>query len=165
MLSLDMIAYNPAGANHDKVRFYDYNGAGSIKSALAAAFASYSGGLATLNSGTIGASDHRPFEQAGVDAALVIEYNVWTNPYYHQATDAVETSGNIDYVYATKVTRGVLGYLATAAGLDLALRPVDGHGQRPGLDPGLRRQRLRNRRHPRPGHGLCRACTPRTHSA
>jgi hypothetical protein len=52
-----------------------------------------------------------------VDAALVIEYNVWSNPYYHQLTAAVETVGNIDYVYATKVTRGVMGYLATAAGL------------------------------------------------
>jgi len=131
MLSLDMIAYNPA-ANHDTVRFYDsvVRPTDTIKSALATAFASYSGGLATFNAGTINASDHYPFELAGVDAALVIEYNVWSNPYYHQLTDAVETADNIDYVYATKVTRGVMGYLATAAGLrgpsELLTATVDG---------------------------------------
>ncbi len=165
MLSLDMIAYNPAGDNHDKVRFYDYNGVGSIKSDLAAAFASYSGGLATLDSNTLGGSDHRPFEQAGVDAALVIEYNVWTNPYYHQATDAVETAGNIDYVYATQVTRGVLGYLATAAGCARPDRTADGHRQRPGLDAGLRRQQPRHRGRSGPRHGHGWACTPKTRSA
>ena len=130
MLSLDMIAYNPPGTHHDKVRFYDSNGVGQIKSDLATAFASYSGGLATVDSGTINASDHYPFELAGVDAALVIEYNVWSNPHYHKATDAVETPDYIDYAYATKVTRGVMGYLATAAGLaspsDLLTVTVDG---------------------------------------
>ena len=76
----------------------------------------------TVNSGASSASDHHPFELAGVDAALVIEYDVWSNPHYHKATDAVETAGYIDYAYATKVTRGVLGYLATAAGLRDDLR-------------------------------------------
>jgi hypothetical protein len=130
MLSLDMIAYNPPGTHHDKVRFYDSNGVGRIKADLATAFASYSGGLATVDSGKINASDHYPFERVGVDAALVIEYNVWSNPHYHKATDAVETLNYIDYAYATKVTRGVMGYLATAVGLtspsDLLTVTVDG---------------------------------------
>jgi hypothetical protein len=117
MLSLDMIAYNIPGTGHDTVRFYDYVPGGAIKADLAAAFAAYGGGLATLDSGQEYGSDHSPFEQKGFDAALVIEYAVRDNPYYHRAGDAVETANYIDYVYATKVTRGVLGYLATAAGI------------------------------------------------
>ncbi len=117
MVSLDMIAYNIPGTGHDTVRFYDYIRGGVIKSQLAAAFAAYGGGLATVDSGQEYGSDHSPFEQKGFDAALVIEYAVRDNPYYHRAGDAVETANYIDYVYATKVTRGVMGYLATAAGL------------------------------------------------
>jgi hypothetical protein len=130
MLSLDMIAYNPPGTHHNKVRFYDSNGVGRIKSDLATAFASYSDGLTTEDAGKVNVSDHYPFELAEVDAALVIEYNVWSNPHYHKATDAVETPNYIDYAYATKVTRGVMGYLATVAGLaspsDLLTVTVDG---------------------------------------
>ena len=130
MLSLDMIAYNIPGTGHDTVRFYDSVPGGAIKSELAAAFAAYGGGLATVDSGLEYGSDHSPFEQKGFDAALVIEYAVRDNPYYHKATDAVESANYIDYVYATKVTRGVLGYLATAAGLispsDLLTATVSG---------------------------------------
>ncbi|NUQ63357.1 MAG: M28 family peptidase, partial [Pirellulales bacterium] len=117
MVSLDMIAYNPAGANHDKVRLYDAASGGRVKGDLAVAFAAYGSGLATVDSGLISASDHAPFDQRGFDAALVIEHEVWSNPYYHQATDAVETAGYIDYAFATKVTRAVAGYLAGAAGV------------------------------------------------
>jgi hypothetical protein len=117
MLSLDMIAYNIPGTGHDTVRFYDWNGVGRIKSDLAAAFAEHGGGLATLDSGAEYGSDHYWFERMGFDAVLVIEYAVRDNPHYHKAADAVETVDYIDYVYATKITRGALGYLATAAGL------------------------------------------------
>lgn len=117
MVELDMIAYNPA-TNHDAVRLYDAVVGGSIKSALATAITTYGRGLSYEDSGQNGQSDHRPFEQQGYDAALMIEYNVWSNPYYHRATDAVETAGLIDYTYATQVTCAVTGYLATAAGLE-----------------------------------------------
>lgn len=117
MLSLDMIAYNISGDGYDAVRLYDSVTGGVIKSQLAAAFAEYGGGLATVDSGHETGSDHDWFEQKGFDAALVIEHDVWSNPYYHRAEDAVESTNYIDYAYATKVTRGVLGYLATAAGV------------------------------------------------
>ncbi|MCY2991905.1 MAG: M28 family peptidase, partial [Planctomycetota bacterium] len=117
MLSLDMVAYNTAGTGHDTVRLYDWNGAGTIKSNIAAAFAAYSGGLLTLDSGAEFGSDHYWFEQGGFDAALVSEYAMRDNPYYHRAGDVVESANYLDYAYATKVTRGVLGYLATAAGV------------------------------------------------
>ena len=88
-----------------------------IKSQLATAFAAYAGGLTTVDGGHSTASDHYWFEKRGIDAALVIESGWASNPYYHRAGDAVETENYIDYAYATKSTRGTLGYLATAAGL------------------------------------------------
>jgi hypothetical protein len=124
MLSLDMIAYNVPDTGHDTVRFYDSVTGGVIKSQLAAAFAAYGGGLATVDSGRENGSDHYWFEQRGFDAALVIEYAVRYNPYYHRAGDAVETAGYIDYEYATKVTRATLGYLATKAGLHVPSPPL-----------------------------------------
>jgi hypothetical protein len=117
MVNLDMIAYNPAGSNQDRVRLYDYVAGGAIKSALGAAFADYGGGIVAVDSGQNGQSDHRPFEQQGYDAAMVIEHAVWTNPHYHLATDAIDTPGYLDYDFATNVTTAVAGYLATAAGV------------------------------------------------
>ncbi len=117
MISLDMIAYNPGGLN--KVRLYDYVPGGEIKADLAAAFDAYGRGVtAVVESASIGASDHRPFEQRGFDAALVIEHEVWSNPYYHQASDSVDTFGYLDYEFASKVTGAIAGYLVTEAVLD-----------------------------------------------
>lgn len=120
MVNLDMIAYNPAGANHDKVSLYDRIVGGSMKANLASAIATYAPGITSVDSGQIWGSDHSPFEERGGDyhdAALMIEYNHGTNPNYHQLTDAVETPGNIDYAFATQITRAATGYLAGAAGL------------------------------------------------
>jgi len=117
MVNLDMIAYNPQGSNHDTVRLYDVNAAGTMKSALDAAFAAYGRGVDAIDTGQNGQSDHKSFEDRGFDAALVIEYEVWSNPYYHSPLDSVDTAGYIDYAFATKVTAAVTGYLASAAGL------------------------------------------------
>lgn len=117
MISLDMIAYNPGGLN--KVRLYDYVPGGGIKADLATAFDAYGRGVtAVVETASIGASDHRPFEQRGFDAALVIEHEVWNNPYYHQSSDSVDTLGYLDYAFASKVTGAVAGYLVTEAVLD-----------------------------------------------
>lgn len=117
MISLDMIAYNPGGLN--KVRLYDYVPGGEIKANLAAAFDAYGRGVtAVVETSPIGASDHRPFEQRGFDAALVIEHEVWSNPFYHKLSDSVDTLGYLDYQFASKVTGAVAGYLVTEAVLD-----------------------------------------------
>ncbi len=118
MISLDMIAYNPAGGQHDTVRLYDWVSGGSMKTSLASAMATYATGISTVDAGQMWGSDHSPFESAGFDAAMVIEASYSSNPYYHKATDAVETAGYLDYAFATEITRGVTGYLASAAGLE-----------------------------------------------
>jgi len=117
MLSLDMIAYNPAGADHNTALIYGRIASDSIKQALADAIALYGGGVTSSIQGQLDASDHAPFEWRGFQACLLIEGAVSSNPYYHQLTDNVDMSGYIDYLYATNMTRAATGYLATAADL------------------------------------------------
>lgn len=115
MISLDMIAYNPAGATHDQARLYTSNGAGNtVTSGLDAALETY-GGLTAVFSGGISASDHYPFGTRGFPSALLIESSWPTNPNYHRAGDTVDTAGYIDYEYATAMTRGVVGFVASEA--------------------------------------------------
>ena len=75
MVNLDMIAYNPDGANKNKVRLYDYIVGGAIKSDLITAFDTYGSGVVAVDSGQNGQSDHRPFEQQGFDAAVEMIQN------------------------------------------------------------------------------------------
>ena len=118
MVNLDMIAYNQPGEDHDVVSILDGDGVSNVKPNLVSAISSYSGGVTARDEGSTSLSDHFYFDFFGIDAAMAIESamgSVTNNPYYHQATDAVDTPGYIDYEYATKITRGVAGYLAQAA--------------------------------------------------
>lgn len=112
MISLDMIAYN--GSNSNRASIYGREESSPLKDALALAAELY-GGLTAVDFGRLDASDHAPFEDAGFQACLLIEYDVWTNPHYHRPTDTVDTPGYIDYAYATDMVRSAVGYLATAA--------------------------------------------------
>jgi len=112
MISLDMIAYNGSGS--DQARIYGRQQSEPLKDALALAAALY-GGLTAVDFGPLNASDHAPFEDAGFQACLLIEYDVWDNPHYHRQTDSVDTPGYIDYAYATDMLRSAVGYLATSA--------------------------------------------------
>jgi len=113
MISLDMIAYNPAGAN--KANVYGRSTSNPVKNALANAISTY-GNLIPVIGGDVPASDHAPFESAGFQAALLIEYGWGSNPCYHKASDSTGTANYIDFAYATSMTRGTVGYLAAAAG-------------------------------------------------
>ncbi len=114
MISLDMIAYNPTGSGYNSANIYGRTTSDPLKNALADALWTY-GGLTSYIGGPIDASDHAPFEWQGKQACLLIEANVWSNPYYHQQADSVDTPNYIDYAYATNMVRGTVGYLATAA--------------------------------------------------
>jgi len=113
MISLDMIAYNPNGSN--QARIYGRDASASIKGELAEAISLYGGGIASFDSGRLDASDHAPFEAAGFPACLLIEYNVWSNPYYHKSTDSVDTPDYIDYAFATNMVSSTVGFLADNA--------------------------------------------------
>jgi len=115
MIELDMIAYNPAGVDHDQAYVYGRTASDPWRSSVAAAIATY-GGLTMTVGGDLPYSDHAPFEAAGYDAALVIERAWSTNPNYHRATDSVDTVNYIDYIYASDLTRGTVGFMAEQAG-------------------------------------------------
>jgi autotransporter-associated beta strand protein len=117
MVSLDMIAYNPAGVHYNKAYVYGRTASDPIKNDLAAAISSYGNGITYEIGGDLPASDHAPFEANGDQACLLIEHAVWNNPYYHGASDSVDTAGYIDYAFGTKMTQSVVGWLATKAAL------------------------------------------------
>ncbi len=114
MISLDMIAYNPDGSHKDEANIYGRTPSSTIKSDLAAALTAYTD-ITPVIGGAVDASDHAPFEDEGFQACLLIEYNVWSNPYYHQQTDTVDSAGYIDYAYATQMTAATVGYLTEKA--------------------------------------------------
>jgi len=113
MISLDMIAYNGSGEN--KAKIYGRSSSDVLKQGLADAVSLYGDGLSADVLGTLNASDHAPFEDNGFQAALLIEYDVWDNPYYHQSGDSVDTLGYIDYAFATNMVGSTVGFLADAA--------------------------------------------------
>lgn len=120
MISADMVAYDPSTNN---TNIYGKTASNPIKNALAAAVAEYGNGLTYTIGGDQPYSDHDPFELAGYQACLLIEGQVWNNPYYHTQQDSYEQSGNLNFPYAVKMTRSLVGWLVDAAGVDV---PYDG---------------------------------------
>jgi hypothetical protein len=113
MISMDMIAYNGSGSN--RARIYGNDDSVPLKDALGQAVALYGHGLTAVDSGVLDLSDHAPFQNLGFQACLLIEYDVWDNPYLHDLRDTVDTPGYIDYVFATNMVRSAVGYLAESA--------------------------------------------------
>jgi hypothetical protein len=118
MISADMVSYDEGG---NLCRTYGRTSSNPLKLALGEAIATY-GGLNWTNYGQMDASDHAPFEWQGFQACCLIEQYT-DNPYYHQTTDSVDMAGYINYPFAVKMTRSVVGYLVDAAGVDVV---VDG---------------------------------------
>ncbi len=113
MVQLDMVAYDP---NTDLARIYQRSGS-AVAAALATAVDEYGNGLASMDPGWNGQSDHAPFDSAGFDACMLIESEVWNNPYYHSSQDTFEQPGNLNFPYAVKMTRSLVGWLVDAAGV------------------------------------------------
>ncbi|MFQ5807637.1 MAG: M28 family peptidase [Phycisphaerae bacterium] len=112
MISTDMVAYN-SGANRA-----DINGRSAsnpIKYALADAVTEYGDGLSYSIGGQADYSDHAPFEWAGFQACILIED--WGNPYYHTQNDNVDMPNYIDYAFAVRMTRSIVGFLVDHAGV------------------------------------------------
>jgi hypothetical protein len=117
MLQLDMIAYNPAGVYHNQAYVYGRPASDPWRSNVATAVSTY-GGLTMTVGGDLPYSDHAPFEARGYDATCLIERAWSTNPHYHRATDSVDTPNYIDYIYASNMTRGAVGFMADQAGTE-----------------------------------------------
>ncbi|MBU0641556.1 MAG: M28 family peptidase [Planctomycetes bacterium] len=118
MISADMVAYDPST---NRARVYGRT-ASPVKDDLGAAIIEYGDGLTWIDSGWISASDHAPFDSAGFDACLLIEAEVWNNPYYHTQDDNFENPNNLNFEFAVKMTRSAVGYLVDNAVVHV---PVD----------------------------------------
>ena len=113
MVAADMIAHNYSGEN--LMRVASKTGTSAIQDDLGAALQTY-GGLTTIVKNSASNSDHVPFEENGFPACLLIEdYSGVRNTNYHKTTDSVDTSGYLDYAFATNNTRGLVGWLAEEA--------------------------------------------------
>jgi hypothetical protein len=111
MISMDMIAYDPATnrAAIDGISSYS-----PIALAFQDATISYGGLQVTMLSDQLG-SDHLPFGDAGYQACCLIESRFEDNPCYHRACDSVDTIDYINYAYATNMARSIAGFLADNA--------------------------------------------------
>jgi len=114
MISIDMICYDTGDRFHANLWGADPLTT-SLKSSLTSALVTY-GGLTMNDSGAGGNySDHNPFENVGKPGVMLTE---WPKNYsMHTANDNVDIPGYMDYEFGTRTTRGVVAYLATAAGL------------------------------------------------
>ncbi len=121
MISADMVAYN---SGNDDAYIYGHNASNPLKTSLGEAVTTYGNGLSYSINGAFDASDHAPFEWAGFQACLLIE-DVWANPYFHTPYDNVDMPNYIDYDYAVRMTRSVVGYLVDNAGV-IVLEPCVG---------------------------------------
>ena len=117
MISADMVAYDP---DTDHCNIYGRTASNPIKTLLAAAVAEYGDGLTYTIGGDVPASNHAPFENYGFQACLLIEGEVWDNPYYHTQQDSYEQPGNLNFPYAVKMVRSVVGFLVDHAAVQVA---------------------------------------------
>ena len=122
MISADMVAYDP---DTDHANIYGRTASDPIKTALGEAVTEYGDGLTYTIGGDVPASNHAPFENQGFQACLLIEGEVWDNPYYHSQQDSYEQPGNLNFPYAVKMVRSVVGFLVDHAGVQVAPIFVD----------------------------------------
>ena len=111
MISTDMVACDPNNAA--RCNIYGRTASNAIKQAVAAAVDEYGEDLAATIRGSSSGSDHYSFELAGYQACLLIE--AASNPYYHTARDNYEQAGNLNFAFARKMARSVVGWLVDQA--------------------------------------------------
>ena len=112
MVSLDMVAHQVSGASSNTANIEGWPAMAPIKNDLKAAVETY-GGMNTFQPSQPGDSDHVAFMNAGFQACVLIEAQWDTNPYFHKPSDSVDTPGDINWVYATKMCKSAIGFFAT----------------------------------------------------
>jgi hypothetical protein len=122
MISADMVAYD---TGTDNCNVYGRSASDPIKQAMADAVAEYGSGLGATIGGDTPYSDHAPFEAAGLQACLLIEGLVWSNPFYHTQDDNFENPDNLNFDYAEKMARSVVGWLVDAAGVHVPFEALE----------------------------------------
>ncbi len=128
MINIESIAYRPFSPSQSEYRWawINYTVRTATVDELAAAMALYAG--LTCGSGSSNRSDHMPFSRQGFAAAWLISLAV--PPQVHTPQDSLDLPGYIDCAYGATMTRGVVGYLATQAGLAPVRLSPDFNGDR-----------------------------------
>ena len=131
MISVDMIGWQAPSPNNNKAWICGRTTFNAIRYDLQSAIATYGNGLTgVINSSSDNMSDHYSFEQAGISACCLIEYNWSGNSRYHTVNDYVEAPGYLDWTYLEKMCKSTVGYYATQ------LQPVDVTPRLLGIGPG-----------------------------
>jgi hypothetical protein len=128
MIALDVVGYRPYTPDrpeYDQASLFYQSVRPEFADDLAEAMGSYAGlacGIAR-NPGAL-LSDYVPFDRMGLPAVVLTGYAGPTNYLIHSSLDSLDNPGYVDYEYGAQTTRGLVGYLATAAGLaPVRLRP------------------------------------------
>lgn len=120
MVSVDMIAFN-LDSSPDTI-ILEANPS-PVKSGLMQSFAAHTS-LGVVEWPHVGASDHGPFNSAGIDTALIFEGDFLEvtptginilNHFMHSDFDSIDTPGVMDYEICTDVTKAVAGFLCGMA--------------------------------------------------
>lgn len=130
MVSVDMIGWQAPSPNTNRAYICGRTNFNSIRYDLQSALMNYGGGLNGSLSTSDNMSDHYSFEQAGISACCLIEYNWSGNTRYHTVNDYVEAPGYLNWAYLRNMCQGVIGYYATQ------LEPVDVTPQFLSFQPG-----------------------------
>lgn len=114
MVSADRVAYD---TDTDHACLFGQAASTPIKAAIGEAIGMYGGGLTYADCGQDEQSSHTPFEAAGYQACLLIEGEFASNARHHTQQDSVDAPGYIDYAYAVRMTRSIVGFLVDHAGV------------------------------------------------
>ncbi|UCE61172.1 MAG: M28 family peptidase [Phycisphaerales bacterium] len=126
MIAVDLVAWNYE--NEDSIILINSSINDELMQLIEDAANIYGDGLKRAMQTTL-RSDFLPFEEAGFSAVWLAEAgnnsgvgSRW--PHIHAPTDSVDTPDYIDYEFATKITRSVVGFLVDHALVDVT--PPDG---------------------------------------
>jgi uncharacterized protein (TIGR03437 family) len=116
MIALDQVSFNSSGSTHNLIATCQPNAQSNpTRTAFENAVRSYSGGLTPVYGGVRATSDHASF--AALTSAISVVEASWSyNTKMHTVADSVDQPEYNDYVFATRVTRSVVAYLAAQAG-------------------------------------------------
>jgi hypothetical protein len=132
MIALDVTAYRPyapGDPGYSRASLYWQSVRPEFADGLAVAMESY-GGLTTgvlRNPGPL-LSDYIPFDRVGLPAVVLTSYAGAVDYLIHTPLDSLDYPGCVDYDYGAETTRGLVGYLATSAGLEPVRTAPDFNG-------------------------------------
>jgi len=92
-----------------------------LEASLAQAVAAYGDGLTGILTGQSWSSDHAPFEAAGIPGCYYAESDL--DPVFHTVLDTTDLPGHLDYSYAARLVRIIVGFLVDNAGIDTCIPP------------------------------------------